>query len=363
MALIVDRPLPPGTAATHALVVGVGSYPALPPAQAAARDLSTAAASATAFAEWLRDDYHNPGAPLSTIEMLFTPGPNGATPWPGVEAATRDNLKGAVRAWYHRCNVNPSHVAILYFAGHGVWFEEPVALTTDFDPSDPIDPWLGAFSIRKTHNGLGRCAARAQIFIVDACQTLPADLADSPGMDVPGLIQQTLKPGVRDAPLLLATSPGQAAYGLPGQTANFTRALLHILRGAGADQRAGQWEVRTSDLVKVRELLRHWADLEEIPDQIPDIQSGSGVTLLHVAGQAPLVDAVVTCVPDQDLALVDLEIRALPNGLQNRRGPDPSPWKIRVPKGIYEARATKDGVLFKGPTMKSIMDAFGIVEL
>ena len=81
---------------TRAFVVGVGAYPKLPENVAIGRDLSTAAASAVAFCQWLTGEYRNLQAPLASVDLLLSPG-TFEGPWcdGSVGAATIDNIK-----WY-----------------------------------------------------------------------------------------------------------------------------------------------------------------------------------------------------------------------------------------------------------------------
>jgi hypothetical protein len=326
--------------ATHAFVVGVGKYPTLPP-EAGLRDLSTAAASAVAFCEWLTDEYDNPQAPLASVDLLLTPGSfKGRWCDGSIKVATLANVKAAFLEWAALAGSSPANVAIFYFAGHGVWYDKAHLLTEDFDPSNDLQPWAGSFSMEDTHNGMARCNAGYQLFFIEACQAIPGDLYDAPGIGSPGLLDRSVRPSAREAPIIYASKPHERAYGEPGEVANFTSALLEFLRGAGADQNNGIWEIATSDLVNVREIMQYRATMENGNDQEPHCELSGGRRLVSF-NDPPRVQAHVTATPIDLIAQHELSAINVGDAFQKNFGPNPdmSPWRISLPKGLYQFKA------------------------
>ena len=128
------------TRGTHVLIIAAGEYPALwggDPAKQLSdadkigmRQLSSPPLSAAALAEWFLADsdgsqmqgFHNPEAPLASVEMLVSPTrsyrlPDGSEV--AVEAATKANITGAFRKWRLRAASHPDNNAVFYFCGHG----------------------------------------------------------------------------------------------------------------------------------------------------------------------------------------------------------------------------------------------------
>lgn len=359
---IVERPV--AGAATHAFVVGVGEYPNLPP-ELGPRDLSSAAASAVAFADWLEKAYQNPAAPLATLELVLTP---GAFPYAGppVERATIDHIRARFKAFFDAANQSAHNVAIFYFAGHGVAESASFLLAEDFDPAhNQADPWFGAFSMDKTYLGLGRCQAAVQLIFVEACRTRSPDDFDTPGIDVPGLASPTKNPVQRDAPLVFACEAGQPAYGEPGRPASFTQALLHVLAGAAAEKRAGAWELGTDHLARVGDVLAVWSKHELVPTQYPEVtRSGRSTPLLRFA-EPPRVEAIVRPSPAvaSPGARLHVEGPGAPAG-ELPLGPPARRWRVPLVKGgTYTFSATGPAGEQAGPTTEHVAAPCQVVEL
>lgn len=334
----------PGTVGvTRAFVVGVGAYPGLPANLAAARDLSTAAASAVAFAEWLIDKYENVDAPLASVDLVLSPGTFRGSWCDGkAEPATLANVKKVCQEqWFRDVNQAAQNVAIFYFAGHGLWYDEPFLLTEDFDPTHAADPWAGSFSMDSTHNGMARCNAAYQAFFIEACQSIPWNLYQAPGIGTAGLLGRSIASSVREAPIIYASRPREPAFGAAGEVANFTSALLEFLGGAGAEQRNdGSWHIATSHLNRVREIMEYRAEMEGTPDQEPLAELSGGRTLTSFS-ETPKVQAHVSTLPNTFMAQHALDvIDVYQNSTQNFKArPDQSPWQISLPKGVYRFAA------------------------
>lgn len=131
------------SAGTHVLIVGVGEYPCLLGGDSVRLldkpmglgQLSSPPLSAVALADWFIGrqtlgpevdepvGFHNPNAPLASVEMLVSPGlsyqcrdcTNVA-----VEPTTRDNIDCSYGAWVERAKSHAGNIAVFYFCGHGI---------------------------------------------------------------------------------------------------------------------------------------------------------------------------------------------------------------------------------------------------
>jgi hypothetical protein len=96
------------------------------------KQLSSPPLSAVALASWFlgrqnptpgATGFHNPNAPLATVEMLFSPSQPYTRPDSAevlVEAATRANIAQGFERWLERAAAHDENVAVFYFCGHGV---------------------------------------------------------------------------------------------------------------------------------------------------------------------------------------------------------------------------------------------------
>jgi hypothetical protein len=162
----------PGTVpGTHALVIGVGTYPHLQGGQAQGQrtdglgQLSSPPVSARRMTEWLLGEYHCPDRPLASLALL-TSEPRSAplrNPRTGrahkVARADIDHIPAAVTEWYARGDTSPNNRMIFYFCGHGTAQGEDMALLARDFSLDARNPLNGALDFRQLANGLRRCQA------------------------------------------------------------------------------------------------------------------------------------------------------------------------------------------------------------
>ena len=161
---------------THLFIVGVGEYPCLlggDPKQLledpmGLKQLSSPPVSAAALASWFLGrqgpsgaavGFHNPNAPLATVEMLLSPsqsytGP-GVAPVP-VAAATRANIVQSFKLWKDRVAADPGNIAVFYFCGHGVMGVNDYLMPSDFGALNPANPWQDLVDIWSAPQGLDR---------------------------------------------------------------------------------------------------------------------------------------------------------------------------------------------------------------
>ena len=162
----------------HALVIGVSRYPHLiggggDPAQDPLMlgQVTTPADTAREIAGWRTTGYGNPARPLGSVELLLSddqPAVAGAGP------ATMASIGQAVKRWRDRCSTQPDNIALFYFCGHGLAKDEQYLLPEDFGDPALAGPWQNCIDFEGLRLGLrSECAARTQVFFVDACRETP----------------------------------------------------------------------------------------------------------------------------------------------------------------------------------------------
>jgi hypothetical protein len=136
MTVLLDDGTPqPGT---HALLIGVGSYPFLkdgsaPPAERFKLhmnmgQLSSPPKSVEHLGRWFLDDqngFHNPDRPLRSLEVLCSATPALELTVPGGAKATiapaqTQAVRQAILDWKTRAGRHEENLGILYFCGHGL---------------------------------------------------------------------------------------------------------------------------------------------------------------------------------------------------------------------------------------------------
>lgn len=361
--------------ATHALVIGVGHYPHLPggasrskfPNDEGMGQLRSPPESARQVARWLIENYDCPGRPLASVSLLisekaaerFSFKVNRKKKSVMVEAATIPNLVDAILEWRKDGDANPDNVLLFYFCGHGIAAGTELALlAADFgaDKNAPLD---GALDFRRFHSNMDECAARQQVYFVDACRIGSELLKNNAGFAGRPVIQWTgnsVNPGgrLRLGPIFYSTLAGAPAYAKPKQPSVFTAALLESFAGAGSGDETGVWEVKTTRLQESLDFLMREASRElNMPQaQIASSDSFAQLTLNTVAN--PSVPVIVRVVPQQVHEKATL--RCENPTLKEKRAPDPAPWRLRVPTGKYSFFAdVKAGAFKVAPVLDEIV--------
>jgi hypothetical protein len=290
---------------THALVIGVSHYRH---PHCGIQSLSSPASSALDFAEWLRDRYYNPEAPLATVRLLLSPSqlerqavPElGAHP-PGFSPALRDEVEKALFAWREDCR-NPANVAILFACGHGVQRskEESSVLLEDF----AANPNVMSFSldVGQVHRGMaGEDLAQTQLYFVDACQDNPRSLRDvgwlGAGVGLPDPLYVADR---RCAPIWFSAAPGTKALGQAGSGTLFTQALLRCLDSFAARSPTAtrsHWHVTTTSLLEAME--QAVSEMAAEYDLRQTVVAGGLMrsAVFHVLASAPLVELSIYLEP------------------------------------------------------------------
>ncbi len=239
---------------------GVGAYPCLlggDPKQLlenpmSLKQLSSPPVAAKELATWFLGrqgpspaevGFHNPNAPLATVEMLLSPSQSYTLPGGDevtVEAATRANIANCFKGWSEHTAAHDENVAVFYFCGHGLTGANDYLLPSDFGAVNLLNPWADAIDITETARAMRRLAGGSLYFFIDACRQAGRD-ALSPGATPPALAYVDFSKPVRGfARLILwATGEGEAAFGAAGKVSRFCAALTEALSGYEGEAVAG----------------------------------------------------------------------------------------------------------------------------
>jgi hypothetical protein len=326
----VDKAVAAG-ASTHALVIGTSYYRFLPRTDDDAsapdrqtfglRQTKTPATSAWLFANWLKDSYSNPNAPLGTVRLLLSPSEyekqnvQGLADLPqAVLPATRDNVEEAVDEWHDAAKTNPNNVSILYASGHGIQLskdEGGIVLLEDFAKlaNAPLNHTLDVGSVRR--GMAGPTMAQKQFYFVDACEVRPKEAIDYQSMGTGVGLNNPYEGAAACSPVYYSASPSTEALGEAGKGTLFVQALLGCLELGAVDDHVhenGWWVVTSSTLMKflpgsVSELARRF-NQEQKPTtggQIADV-------IFHVLPEQPVVPVTLELDPAdaKDCALARL---------------------------------------------------------
>ncbi|MGW7368676.1 caspase family protein [Streptomyces sp. NPDC054841] len=350
------------TPGTHALVIGVGTYPHLAGGEKPVADpdgmrqLSSPPVSARAFATWLRADYHHPRKPLASLALLLseeTPAPF-TDPETGTDHAVAfagiANIVEAVKEWKGRGESHEDNRLVFYFCGHGVSQGDDMSLLAADVFADEDNPLGGALDFKNLMNGLKNCRAGQQVFFVDACRASSDVLIEQSG-GFAGLVP--LRPGSRPANLprrlhvpYYATLAGDRSHARPGQVSLFTQALLKGLGGVGSDDPEGDWRVTTAGLhVAIDHYMKQPVFAAALTGvQVPTVGE-LPVFDLHELRGLPVVPVYVTCVPPEQNAIADFTCRRAGQEHLRRAAaeagdehPD-GEWAIDLVSGDYEFEA------------------------
>jgi len=363
---------------THALVVGVGHYPHLMGGGAqqylpfqGLRQLSAAPLSARRIATWLLTSFHHPEMPLRSVSLLLSERepmpfvwtedaegrrlvvPNGAPaarspqdPRPDDAIAVADyaTLQEAAKHWFVRGHEHEGNQLLFFFSGHGLGAASDVGLLLRDFGGDPTGGLSGMLDLRVLRLGMRRCAARKQVWFVDACRTPSSTIAGAEGY----LGESPIKPGMVlsgspcISPLFHSTIQGHKAYGRPGDVTLFTEALLGALEGGGSLdlQGDGVWHVTPGVLHQSLAVPLKHAAREHGELQIPATDSLTEDFSIHVLRGAPRVPVYILCSPEEATNVANLRCASVLDGRVETRQPMPGAWRIALSQGRYSFEAT-----------------------
>jgi hypothetical protein len=188
--------------------------------------------------------------------------------------------------------------------------------------------------------GMDSCAARNQIFFVDACRVASGLLIRTQNYAgnpvIPGMAQITSPP--RNAPIYYGAVPGITAFGRTGKPSFFTEALLKAFRGAGADDISGTWALQTDTLGRgIHHQLRRAVATTAAAGQLSMASHIGAPLAFHELAGLPECPVDVVCDPESEIASATLEVSG--NGVRKTRDPDPSLWGLDLTLGDYHFKA------------------------
>jgi hypothetical protein len=301
-----------------------------------------------AVADFLITSLNDPQRPLADVALLLSatdPRPTYRNPRTGtvtpVAGATIDDLEEALTEWRALGDKGEDHRLVMYWCGHGIARGTDVTLLASDFGAKPANVLDGAVDFHTFLQGMDGCAAREQVYFIDACRAssdrmLRADRANGRPIFTPDT--NTPAREVRRAPVFYSTLAGARAYALEGQPSPFADALLQGLAGAGADDSEGGWRVTTGRLKEAMDFFLERATREIGRAQVPAADSLAPIMLTLVAGD-PTGTVIVTCDPPRALADVTLGYAAPGGVLTKRPRRSGEEWVLELPTGMYEFRA------------------------
>lgn len=355
MTLVFDRRDElAGKPGTHALIVGVSSYPYLVQEGEATvfgmRPLSSAACSAHTVYRWLLENGDRLARPLATCRLLLSPSAAEGELDSAAAPATLEEFARAAHAWRDDASGNRDHVTFFYFAGHGVQRskEDAVMLLEDFNR-----PFAGILQYAvDRHNlywGMSPSEsypeiARTQLYFLDACRDQPEELGEleeAPAAQVFDI--ELAGQDDRSAPVFLAAVPNARGYALTEGETLFSQALLCCLRSEAAEiDDAGQdgpprWHVTVHSLTKalpavLDALNREWGGAQYFQPAGHWYERA----ICSLSGP-PEVPVTLELEPLQASTVARVEVTDGNGGLVHRGGPPlaPHPFSARWQAGFY----------------------------
>lgn len=338
---------------THALVIGVGKYPALrggsadrSPNYEGMGQLTSPPHSARAFASWLATSFQNPDRPLAAIRMLLSADDRTFTgpPEPGkdtadivVDEAVIRNVVTEATAWQQAGLTSPGSLLIFYFCGHGIAVGDELSLVAQ-DYGQTPRPLEALIDFGGLLRGMSNSSSPDQCYFIDACRVASGKILESANTSGDPLIQTISTDRTARQTVYFSTVGGEKSHGQPGQPSLFTSALLKALDGPAASNNLGQWQVTSTRLL---DAITHLMRPEVQPD-IPTVQvpaSGTQVEmLLHRLPGRPKVPLTVHLPsykgknPPKEVSSLAIERIGIEGAVSgwNRRGPAyPSPCEWR----------------------------------
>jgi hypothetical protein len=332
----------------HLLVIGVGAYPHLPdgtvadfPEHEGMGQLTSTPISAQKVAEWFLGVYRNDEKPLRSVEVVVSAtrplklrAPTGRRRT--IAPATFQNVSEAIRNWKVRGDRNADNLQFMFYSGHGLARGLQLTLAMEDFGSDRGQPLRHAVDFTGLYLGLDQCAARNQVFFIDACRKASGALLNPSGFSGDPVFYAAENIGQRRAPIFYATIPGATAFGPPNKPTYFTAALLEALRGAGADDLddPGTWQVNTSVLSNgIHFLLKRALGPSKDGRQYCTVDHQIRMPI-HRLDSPPMVPVDVSCRSSVDTPFA---VFAYERGVvgERRDPPAPTDWPLLLETGDY----------------------------
>lgn len=361
---------------THVFIIGVGGYPYIKGGTEEKKQtldcakklgqLTSPPLSAKALYDTIIN-LHNKNAwikPLGSVELLISP--VGAEPFiiagEEVGRADMENITDSFSSWLERCDSSADNVTLFFFCGHGVDKVEHVLLAEDFG-ENTVQPWNGSFAFDKTRRGFYRCKASTQLFFVDACRLVTADmLMTDPSFNT--LIDPHLTSTECNFDLTQkAAAYNEGAYAPINDVSYYTKALIQALEGGVLTKEEDEWTITQSSLATKMEKLIEIAYEGKVPEQRCSNRTSRSTDILRFA-EAPIIDVVIDCSPKEAHDLAHLSYSGVDTDSNGTRLPAIEPWKITIKPGIYSLSANfPDRQFLNKNEFKSFMPPAGAKTL
>jgi hypothetical protein len=351
----------------HALLIGVGVYPYLSGGTSEPKhfedstmgQLSSPFHSTSAFAEWLKTGLRLADKPLQSLRMLASSPAGLAT---GVDPPTIGNIKKSVDEWFKDVNASEENVAVFYFCGHGLQYGAINALLAEEFGATDGNPFEHSFEPEWLVNGMLKCQATQQLYIIDACTTPPVGkLGEFEDVKPVELMKSTKhnRLGSRQQAMLRASELGMEAFGNPNAPSVFMQAFIEAMNGAAATPgKNGSWVVKTNSLRDGVDWMVQRA-LKRDEAQVVGFGRASYNFQFHELGPQvkPIVPVKVTCEPEQAMEYTTLQS----SSGHCRNAPSLDPWHIDLLLGTYGFSATDvtSGKQYSTPQPEEVVPPHG----
>ncbi|WP_081072179.1 caspase family protein [Burkholderia cepacia] len=354
-----------GGAGLHALIIGVGEYPN--GTKHGAPSLTSPPKSAAAMARWLLDSYHLPCAKLHTLDVLIS-GEEFSHRGVTSRDAGIEQIANAIREWKRRGDSHPENQLLFYFCGHGVTgpaANHVVLCASDFGAIED-NPYEHAFNFTSVYRGLHDCAARRQLFLIDACRG--HDLNDKPDQFSRGRTPLKAAEVSLDCQqmILYATHEGDAAEADRDEPSLFAKGFLEAVEGGASIEEEGKWVVGSTSL--------HDAINSSLEGAVPPTAQrvytgGASVRFpVHELNGPPLVDILVNCDPDEHREKNSLHYWLTPNFDDPIEDPlgtkaPQDEWRLSLRAGFYTFVAMQPQGRRSGVARKPLQPAIKTVTI
>ncbi len=311
MTLIYKRES--AAAQTHALIIGVGSFPHLKGQNAGLmeklrniEDVTSPPANARAMTDWMIKAADRLVPEPGSIELLISETDHSDATYPvgphtpagrqddKVERATGDNISRALGDWVSHAGEREDNSALFYASSHGMQAQEHVLLLEDAG-EDENDPWRNMLSLNHLHRNLYKKTNKRSLLFADCCRDLFEGGAESldgfSGRRIGNITQSEyvqLRSQVnRFVYLLRACPPGAMAKATKNGLGYFTSAMLKCFEGgAGARKPIYDWCILPNRLQQWVADAGHYGmgiDDEDLQPQVEDL-NWDDVPILRLEG-------------------------------------------------------------------------------
>lgn len=308
--------------------------------------LSSAARSASEFAGWMLTHYSHPTAPLASMRVLLSPGPDEVLNaelqqrLPKEFAATGHNAERAIAGFMKDCSSFLDNIAVVYAVGHGVQLSKTgsVVLLEDCGDTQHLTPLKSAVDMACFHAAMNHAGtAQTQFWFVDACRQRPEIAQRFEGLEA-GIRLPSPEGFARSSTIFYAASTGKQAFARIGGISLFTEALLSGLGGriAAAPESgiSNRWHVSAIELVRRLPAAVQTLASQEGEEQTIEATGRIQDALFHEYVRVPEVDLQVQLWPEERVEGCKGSLR---QGFEIiRDGVEAWPLRERVAAGIYE---------------------------